>query len=111
MSSVLERFDNLASAIEYFRDPTRIVRVSDMAHLATAYGLAGELSLAKEMFVAALAARDTVSTNIAESLSYLVDARDAASDQSTFNGWAERTINGTRAALKLPARDHIVARI
>ena len=104
VSALLARFDGLQSVIDYLESSTRVARASDLGHLATAYGLSGDLDLARSTFDAALAAREEAASAGWRAPRYLVDARGAADSESGFRTWVSGALTATREALKLPYR-------
>jgi hypothetical protein len=101
MTSLFGRFDRLSLVIDYFRSFAHARRARDEAHLATAYGLTGDMVHAREAFDRALVLREDSPSNEWRALSYLLEARPAAEDEALFRAWATATVSQTRASLKL----------
>jgi len=103
ITGLVARFDTVAKVIEYLEPRAVKSGARKLGHLATAYGLLGDMNRARQTFEQAVVARENEWSGPWRALSYLLDARDAAAEQSTFRNWVYGTVTATRAALKLPA--------
>jgi hypothetical protein len=108
MCALLDKFDGLAAVVEHLQTSPRAGSARFLGHLGTAYALLGDLVRARAALDAALVAREGARSNAWNALSYLVEARAAADEESSFQQWVGRTLAGTRAALKLPTKPDVL---
>lgn len=104
ISALLGKFDGLPAVVEHLQTSPRAGTPRFLGHLGTAYAMLGDLVRAR----AALVVREEASSNAWNALSYLVEARAAADEESSFREWVGQTLMATRAALNLPAKPDVV---
>lgn len=76
--------------------------MSDQANLGTAWGLLGDMERCRNAFDHALVLREQAYSGAWRASAWILDARQAAADEYSFQEWASATLNQTRASLKLP---------
>jgi hypothetical protein len=70
--------------------------------LGTAWGLLGDMERCRNALDQALVLREQQFSGPWRASAWMLDARQAATDERTFRAWILSTLNATRSALKLP---------
>lgn len=76
--------------------------MSDQAHVGIAWGLLGDMDRCRNALDQALTLREQQGSGRWRANAWMLDARQAAANGTTFRAWVLPTLNATRAALRLP---------
>jgi hypothetical protein len=108
VTSLRERFASVRGVIRHYQQARTKLSMTDQAHLGTAWGLTGDMERCRNELDQALELREQAPSGAWRASAWILDARQAATDEATFRAWVQQTINATRAALKLSSEPDLL---
>ncbi|MBO0825207.1 MAG: hypothetical protein J2P27_15360 [Actinobacteria bacterium] len=101
VTSLRERFASVRGVIRHYQQARKKMAITDHAHLGAAWGLTGDMERCRSSLDQALELREQARSGAWRASAWMLEARQAATDEGTFRAWVQQTMNTTRAALKL----------
>jgi hypothetical protein len=105
LENLRAEFRSLDGVIAHFSASPRDLNLIREAHLATAYGLLGDVPRLQQGLDRALALREESRSGTWNSSAWLIAVREAARTEEHFREWVSVMLEETRSALKLPHSD------
>ena len=101
LMSLRRRFASPSDVTTHYATSSKKVSMNDQANLGTAWGLLGDMKRCRSAFDQALVLREQAYSGGWRANAWMLEARQAAADQCSFQEWASSTLNQTRASLNL----------
>jgi hypothetical protein len=102
LTNLRRRFASLNNVTTHYATARRELSMSDQANLGTASGLLGDMDRCRDALHQALILREQSRSGVWRASAWMLDACQAAADESSFRDWVSSTVNATRQTLKLP---------
>jgi hypothetical protein len=95
-------FRTAEDVIRYYAPKSGRTSIYGQANLATALGLAGNMEHCRRALDRALSQRDKATAKLEDATTWLLTARQAAEDTTSFRSWVTAATQQTRQDLRLP---------